>query len=83
MSEEIIVICVTADQKTPFIDNLIGTCFRCGVAVQYRPHVPAGAKFCCQGCWLRDPPPGEPSVTRETLIEAALVLGGDDGKKPS
>lgn len=34
------VVCARADQPTPFTDNVFDWCAHCGLAIQYRPHVP-------------------------------------------
>lgn len=38
------VVCVRADEPTPFTNNLTGVCFDCAVAVQFRPSAPKRPK---------------------------------------
>lgn len=46
------MICVFAEQKTTFTDNLFDFCStpECGKKIQYRPHAPRGIKKICHEC---------------------------------
>ena len=44
------MVCVRADQPTPFHDNFTGLCCRCGVKIQYRWHAPRKPKRVCVDC---------------------------------
>lgn len=46
-------VCVPADMKTYFDDNLIGECHDCGVRVQFRPYVPTELAKLCMGCFVK------------------------------
>ena len=47
------VVCVRANQKTPFDDNETGVCSKCGEAVQFRPHAPKTPPRLCMECYFR------------------------------
>lgn len=48
--EDAVVCCVKAEDETPFEDNLIGECFKCGCKVQFRPYVPVAIRKVCLDC---------------------------------
>lgn len=49
--EEIaILVCMPAETPSPFPDNLVGDCDRCGRKVIYRPHAPMGIPRVCVPC---------------------------------
>ena len=49
MTNKAVYVCINADQKTPYDDNLKGTC-RCGQGIQFRPHAPTWIEKICATC---------------------------------
>lgn len=48
-----VMVCVPADWATPFTDNELGVCSKCGCAVQFRPHAPKKPPRLCVTCMLK------------------------------
>jgi hypothetical protein len=44
------IICARAGTPTPFHDNVIGTCCKCGSGIIFRPHAPINPKRICMEC---------------------------------
>jgi len=71
--DEMLIVCMPADQPTPYTDNVRGTCTFCGSAVQHRPHMPAGCRLCCLKCFAeRKEETDRLLVTKRTLAEVVL-----------
>jgi hypothetical protein len=49
MTDKGVYICLNADQKTQFDDNLKGVC-KCGQKIQFRPHAPTWVEKICTTC---------------------------------
>lgn len=61
-SEMDFCVCITADTKTPFDDNLFGECHDCGVKVQFRPYVPTNLGKLCLSCFVERTEGGRAAV---------------------
>lgn len=48
------VVCILASESTPFTDNLKGPCAKCGIELQFRPHVPKKPPKWCLACTLKE-----------------------------
>jgi len=44
------LVCVLETDHSPFTDNLVGICCKCGRRVKYRWHAPRKPKRICVGC---------------------------------
>lgn len=65
------VLCVLAEPRKLFPDNVFDFCTECGVKVQLRPHVPAGPKRICYGCMKRLGLTGNPLISQQTADDLA------------
>lgn len=77
MSSGLLLVCLRAEERSFFTDNITGSCADCGVAIVWRPHAPDPATRICLACArvrLTDGQPHTVGVTKETIVEAALVL---------
>lgn len=49
------VVCAGADTPSPFDDNEIGTCCKCGTAIIFRPYMPKAVPRICLPCAIKVP----------------------------
>lgn len=76
------VVCLPVSRGNPggFDDNKYGPCSVCGVAVQWRPHVPEPSDKVCGQCFLSATDVAEIRITQETLDELKKSQVTDEEK---